>query len=362
MGTLVKIKNAAAPTLKDISAETGLSRETISQILNTNRHYAHYNDDTRMKVVSVAKRLGYRPNSMARNIRNGKFGSVGFIYCSGKGYLPEPLMRGVQEEIARRKLNLVLNWITEDVLLKEDSLPGILAELMVDGLLIDYLFPPPERLMKIICQNKTHAILINAGVDTDCVRPDDRQAGRDATRHLIGLGHRRIAFVYLTADEENWYRPLPNSIPHYSAYHRHSGYCDAMSEAGLEARLILGDRNLWEMSHKRTGEPKDFTPWLFEKGRPSAIVVYPGDYALPTIFRSMDMMRLSVPKDLSIVIFSNIPCIYDGFSITTMVEPFYEVGLAAVDALMDKIEGKVKTQKVLKFPFKLVEGSSCAKN
>ena len=342
-----------ATTIVEIARKCDVSWPTVSRILNGKENL--FLPKTVMKVKEAAKKLGYRPNAMAKAARNGCFGQIGLIFCSGEAYLPDSLMRGIQEEVAKHGLSLVVSWISKDVFLNEKRLPKILTELMVDGLLIDYLHPPPEQILKMTKSSRTPALLINTDLEFDSLRPDDRQAGREATRHLIAMGHRRIGYVFLNEDS------LGKSSAHYSVRHRYDGYCEAMSEAGLEPRLILGNKALRKMADRRKGTPQEIAPWLFEKNRPTAIVVNPGAYGFPTIFRAIDAAGLSIPKDLSIVTFENHPCIFDGFTLTTMVEPFHEIGKAAVSALIDKIKGNTEPLKSMEFPFKLVQGLSCAK-
>ena len=348
------------PTLMDLSREVGLSKHTISHILNGNGDKYRHSKETHEKVLAAARRLNYLPNAMARAARSGRFGNIGLILCSdiGLGYLPDSLMRGIQEEVNRRGINLVFSWVSEELLLKGESIPKILSELMVDGILLDYIQPPPQIVTDMINDTNTPFVLINAGVENDCVEPDDQQAGLDAARHLIEMGHRRIDYMYLARDEEMWEK----SSFHHSAASRYAGYREAMVEAGLKPRHILGNRKLWSLSDRHAGSPRELAPWLFEKDRPTGIVNYFGaGYNFPTIFRAIDAMGLNVPDDLSIITFHSSPYKFEGFPIATMVEPFYEVGKASVGLLLDKIEGRVKTSKTIKLPFEMVSGISCSR-
>ena len=362
MGKMLGIKgvnmSAYAPTLKDLALETGLTRQSVSFILNKRSRYA-YSEETRQRVFAAAKKMGYRPNAMARAARSGRFGQIGFIYCSshGRSYVPDLLMRGIQDEVNSRGLNLIVNGVSEESLLKEASVPKMLSELMLDGLLINYLYSPSKELVNLINGNNIPALILNEDLKFDCVRPDDYQAGFDATRHLISLGHKRIAFVQLNRNEDLWKNKI---YIHYSEIHRYAGYCDAMSESGLEPRLILGNEKLWKMSEACTGEPEELNPWLFEKKRPTAIVVYSGTCGFPTIYKSIYKRDMRIPDDISILMFETLQYEFEGFPVTTMAEPNYELGKTAVAALMEKVEGRTKIQEVIKIPFELVPGASTA--
>ena len=108
--------------------------------------------------------------------------------------------------------------------------------------------------------------------------------------------------------------------------------------------------------------PRELTPWLYGRKRPTALIVHNSpSYGVNTILRAMDFAGLQVPKDISIIIFGvRDQYRVEGFPFTTMVEPFYDVGKTAVGALMDKVEGRATTLRVMEFPFELVPGKSCA--
>lgn len=339
-----------------MAREAGLSLTTVTHIISGRER--RYSAKTIQRVSEVVRKLGYRPNAMARAARSGRFNTIGLLYCStpSRGYMPEPLMRGIQEEILRRNFHLTVNWIDEQALLSEQVIPRILAEAMVDGFLINYLYPPPTGIMNLIERSGVPSILINAEVESNCVRPDDHQAGRDATRHLIGLGHTRIAFTFLTLDAAGW--AAKNS--HYSERHRYEGYREAMDEAGLKPRLILGDSGLWPEFNRRPRHPEKLLPWLSDKDRPTGIIDYHSSYGLPAILRALDHLNMQVPKDMSIVTFASSLVRIEGFPITTMVEPFREIGGISVVKLIERIESRSASYPTITLPFRLEIGDSSA--
>jgi len=117
---------------------------------------------------------------------------------------------------------------------------------------------------------------------------------------------------------------------------------------------------LWDMADRHAGSPRELLPWLFEKDRPTALIVYQGTYGIPTIFKSVELMGLHVPKDLSLVTFDTCPFIFGGFPLTTMIIPFREIGQLAVATLVDRINSEANSFKTMKLPFALYHGMSCA--
>jgi len=344
-------------TIKMLAAETGFSKETVSHILSGKARKYHYSRKTEQTITRTARRLGYMPNSMARAARNGCSRAIGLIHCSSpaKSYMPDSLMNGIQEEITRRNYHLVLACVTEDIL-QGKRIPKMLSELMVDGFLTDYLYPSCSPIIKRILHSRKPHIAINVDLDKNCFRPNDRQGGFDATQYLIGLGHKRISFVDLSSNIMSW----NEKSFHYSELHRYEGYRDAMLQVGYQPGLILGDEFMRWVDRGDAAAPQTIMPWLFSKNRPTAILTYHAPTGLATIFRAADEQGIKIPEDLSILTFSNKPYRLDGFSMTTMIEPFHTIGGEAASALIDKIENGSGDLPAREFPFSIVPGKSCA--
>ena len=345
-------------TIKTLADETGFSNETVSHILTGRARQYRHSRETEKKVLAAARRRGYMPNGMARAYRKGSFGTIGLIHCCspGRGYVPDSLMDGIQEEITQRGFHLMLSWVPEE-LLQEKKIPKMLTELMVDGFLMDYLYPSRSPVMSLIRKSRTPTMILNSEIGTNCFSPDDYKAGADAANYLIALGHREIYFVNICTNTEAWTTPSN----HYSERYRYRGYSDALIKAGLEPKLILGDTYEKWGGKNNSDHRGRIMPWLSSKDRPTAIVFNSPEIFFSTIFRYADVAGLRIPDDLSLITFSSSPCIFDDVRITTMVEPFFDIGRAAVAALIDKIKNKTGDLQAVKFPFRFEQGESCTR-
>ena len=303
-------------TIKQIAERSGMSIQTVSKILNDQGEA--YRPETRQKIVSIARELGYRPNSSAKAMRSGKFGCVALLLSmdSRKSLLPVPLLEGIQDALAARDLNLMLARLPDEKLENAMVVPKILREWMADGLLINYNADIPSGLVTLIEQNAVPAIWINSRQSNDCVYPDDFQAGRSATEHLIEMGHSRIAFF-------TWH------TSHYSGSERIRGYQEAMRASNLDPQVadpVVPDEN-------RANAAFD---WLSRPDRPTAIVAYSDHVALPVLYAAASL-HLRVPEDLSIVTFDAQRNTMLGRPIDTMILPERAMGASAVDLLLKKI-------------------------
>jgi DNA-binding LacI/PurR family transcriptional regulator len=174
-------------------------------------------------------------------------------------------------------------------------------------------------------------------VETDFVGIDNRQATFDATMHLIAQGHRRIAFV--TKCEQ--VHPVQERI---------QGYIAAVRRANV-AEIVL------TIPSRDREEPWTVTDTIFRlpKGeRPTAAAVF-NDYATVDLMRRLQTMGLDVPRDVALVGFDNIvPTLPNGVGLTTVAQPYEEIGKSAVDLLLRRMKDFTAPLKSIELPAELV--------
>lgn len=176
-------------------------------------------------------------------------------------------------------------------------------------------------------------------VPSDFVGVDNVGASFGATEHLIGLGHRRIAFVHQNSELAH----APSTVRD-----RYAGYRSALTAYGLPFELP------WVVAVDQDSSYLDF---LVRPERPGAVVAVNDHTALKV--RDMALRSgLSVPEDLAIVGFDGIP-LAAGVSLTTVIQPSIEIGLRAAQLLIDRIEKKVSLPQRLILPTQLVVRGSC---
>ena len=238
--------------------------------------------------------------------------------------LPEALLRGIHDALDAHGLHLNVAFLPDERLVDAAYVPRILREWTSDGLLVNYNKLLPPGLERVLAESRVPAIWVNHKRPTDACHPDDHAAGRDATRSLLALGHRRIAYCSFS------YRL--DSL-HYSETDRRQGYLDAMAEAGLEPLAV--DR----YSYPAADYGARATVWrrILEppRRRPTAVVVY-GATAAISIVRAADVLGLAIPGDLSLLTFGG-AAVYVGQELDTWLVPEVEMGRQAVEMLLAKI-------------------------
>jgi DNA-binding LacI/PurR family transcriptional regulator len=217
-----------------------------------------------------------------------------------------------------------------------------LREWSVDGLLINYIAGIPDRMIELIQRYQIPSVWLNTKLDSDCVYPDDFEAAQRACKYLQSLGHRRIAYVdYMSSD-------------HYSAADRRDGYLHAMRSAQLKPQIVGNAREASQT------EWLDLScEWLRLPERPTAVITYEADHALP-IYCAALKLGLDVPRDLSILSFHDTGVVTAGTRLTTMEIPMVQAGAVAVEMVNEKICTPGLSLPARAVEATLLEGTSCA--
>lgn len=331
--------------LSDVARDTGLTISTISQILNGK---GSYRPETQRLVRETVQRLGYHPNASARAVRKQSFGCIGLLVPRQEhlGYLFSQVVVGVESVLAQRGMHMVLCLLPNDDALDPSEAPKLFSEWMVDGVLINYHGSAPQGIGAQIERFGMSAVWLNATDQVNAVRPDDRGGATGATRHLISLGHTRIAYLNHQARRQ---RPFW----HASARDREDGYLSAMTAADLPS-LVLGDLE--------GIEPPDRVPWmkrvLTSPNAPTAIVCYARDDA-EMVSHAMAALELLPGRDLSVIVHHDQP-------FRTPIGPFdvwaidgFAMGTAAAVRLLAQLDGHVLKEGPIVVPMRHLVSGAC---
>ena len=305
-------------------------------------------------MLSAAARLGYRPNTAARSMRNGRFGTVAVLVGTRwpVSHLPMPLLSGIEAALEGQDLRMLVTRVGDENLTDPAYVPRILRELAADGLLVTYNERVPARMRELVRQFRLPSVWVNAKLPRDCVYPDDFGSAGRATEHLLAMGHRRIAYSH-----HAWSSADP-AEGHYSVTDRRAGCAEAIRRAGLA--LLPGPV-------RREGEGDDFDAnlaaalrWLSSPDRPTAAVCYCAADALALAIAA-SRLGLRIPGELSLVAFADGA---DGFvldrRLTTMVIPHEKVGTEAVNVLKANLDGRDHVQEGIAIGAAFAPGQTCA--
>jgi len=305
-------------TIKDVAARAGVSAKTVSRVINGERHVRA---DKRERVLQVVRELDYRPNAFARGLSSSRSYLLGLLIDDpASGYAAE-VQLGALMRCREKNYHLLVERIERDSPDWEAELSRSLAVLKLDGVI---LTPP-------LCDNAALTTLLEAAdipfvriapsaaeAVSGYVRMDDGSAAAEITRHLIGLGHRRIGFI-------------KGDPAHGATAARLQGFASEMARSGLTIAPELireGDFS------SRTGFVEaDALLSLAEP--PTAIFASNDDMALGTLMAAT-RRGLAVPHALAIAGFDDAPSSRVTWpQLTTIHQPKAAMAAEAVDILTD---------------------------
>ena len=348
-------------TLKEIAYSAGVDVSVVSRVLNGKADQYRISPACQERVKKIAEALGYLPNAYAVGIKKGEFHCVvllqsgaagnyqGSVHETGTNYLPEKLVNEIHRNLEKDDTHLLLSNIPEQTV-DSHQLPKIFRSLMADGLIINYYQDLPQNIKTAIEHTSMPTIWMNYKMDYNAVYPDSFSAAQTATKYLIELGHKKIAYC-------NVYFKDLQSGAHYSVEDRREGYRQAMTNAGLQIYDITPHYKVDDSVEKQV---ELFYSVLNRPDRPTAILFY-WSYSVPAVFAAASRLDLRIPKDLSIITFAGESHRRIGLSATAMLEPEMDMGREAVAMLRKKMNLKQKKIPSERLDYVFAEMYTCQK-
>ena len=325
-------------TIKDVAGELGMSVATVSRALSQ-PHLLR--PDTRARVLSVVERLGYRPNLLARGLRRGETRALLLIVPKLSLFFLE-VFAGA-EEAARASGFAVLLGNSDGDPEREEAYFDQVSSGQADGIiLLTGLAPSAYAQGKRPLPPLVTLLEKLQGHEAPVVRTDHRIGAAEATRHLIGLGHRRIAHIAGTKRAA-------------TSADRIAGYRDALAEARITWRDELVYAGDFGMDSGVTA-----LHHLLDLDDPPTAVLAGNDEMAFGAMHAARARGLAVPRDLSVVGFDDqkTAAFYNP-PLTTVCIPRHELGRRAAQQLIERCAGRATEQETV-LPTKLIIRESTA--
>jgi len=321
-----------AATLKDVAREAGVSIAAVSYSLNGG---GTIGEEVRTRVREVAERIGYRPNRSAQAVRTGRTMSIGLIVPD----LNNPYYPALAQAVERAARQAGYTVVLIDSSGSEADEIEAMRHLENHGVAGAIWCQTSTELARAADDYQVPiAVIGSPGVAFDNVTADDEQGGRLAARHLLALGHSR--FGVLTGA----------SVPE-GKDDRRAAFLDE-----LKGRAEIR----WEM---KTPYSIDFDQRMVEKlaGRDVTAVLCGNDLIAISVLRAARELRITVPRDLSVVGFDDIPwASIVTPALTTINQPVGEMAAVALTLLLDRIAEPTRPVRHFKVGVQLVERDSTA--
>lgn len=331
-------------TIKDVAQAAGVSVTTASRALN---NYSDVAAETRERVVRVAEQLGYHPNYTARSLQGTRTNTVGLV-------IPQLVHRhvdsfwlefisGVSEACGEADYDLLLS-TGRDLHAEHAHYLRMVRSGRVDGVILCDVRVRDPRISFLRHANARFVAFgrtLGEG-DFSWVDVDGAAGVHEAVRYLIGLGHRRIAFL----GTERAY-----SFSHF----RHEGYLQALLQANLQydTRLVVEDLDA-------ASDLDAVLDGLFTGAQPPTAIIVCADFLASSVLRNLRRREIRVPEELSLVAFDDSPLTqHEEPPLTSVGQDVHALGALATVMLIEQLrdERQVPRQELVR-PALIVRGST----
>ena len=333
-----------AMTIGDIARLAGVSRATVSGVLNSSPTVS---EKTRIKVLAIIKKHNYRPNEVARALALNHTDTLGLVVKDISNPLYSKISLGVEEIIDEENFSVIIGNTHKDQK-REVSLVTMLKRRRVDGLII---FPVQkteniQHIKDLVNENYPFVLLAEIpGIDADFVRADDETGAFEATAHLLKLGRQKVGYI-----------SGPESA--LASDRRRKGYERALLANGVTPNSDLVRLGGWRVEDGyRAGRE-----FISCSGNcPDSVLCYNDSVAIG-LMRALVEAGVKVPQDTAVIGFDDAGVgAFLETGLTTVAQPAQEIGRRAAKLIMDRIKeisDFTETQKVL-LNTKLIVRETC---
>jgi DNA-binding LacI/PurR family transcriptional regulator len=326
------------PSMADVARLAGVSSQTVSRVSNGQ---ANVDEATRARVLEAMQSLGYRPNGAARALKSGRFHTIGVIMATLQTFGNIRTLDAIATEAARADNSVLLMPISDRTLRGVSGAYRRLSVQAVDGAVIilearfldqaEFALPPGIPVVVIDS---------GAGPGYTVVDTDQALGARQATEHLLRLGHRQV-----------WHIAGPETS--FSAAHRAESWRETLRRAGIAPTPLL--RGDWTAE---SGYRHGLT--LGKRDDVTAIFAANDEMALGAM-RALHELGRDVPADVSIVGFDDMEVAASFWPpLTTVRQDFAAVGRLSIRKLLAKVTNPASLPDATVVPTNLVIRKSTA--
>ncbi|MBB2948319.1 DNA-binding LacI/PurR family transcriptional regulator [Actinoplanes lutulentus] len=306
------------PQIRDVAAAAGVSYQTVSRVLNNS---PNVRPDTRQIVLDAMERLQYRPNRAARALGRGRAGAVTVVTANTTLYGYAGVLQGVEEAGRLLGLTVGVRVVASDAAVDVRNAVEYVTDPSCGNVVVVAFDRAGSGVLRAMPDGVPMVAATEAGglpgVDRPMIFLDERQAAADATRHLLGLGHRTVHHVAIPSEVRD------------SA--RQSGWRLALEQADAEVPEVLPAG--WDLASAHAAGK-----YLANDSSVTAILCGNDDTAL-AVRRALHEAGRDVPGDVSIVGFDDVPgAAYWTPALTTVRMDFVALGRACVAAVVEGAE------------------------
>ncbi len=313
-------------TLREVAKEAGVSITTASRALSG---YDDVADKTRKEVERAADSLGYIPNLMARRLKTGRTGTLGFIIPDTSSRLGDPFfsnfLAGIGNEAGNHGFDLLITTHSPDSRGEHESYTRAVGGGWVDGVILVRTRYDDWRIRYLYENNYPFVAFgrSNHEFEYPLVDEDSKAGVSQMVQHFIDLGHREIAFL----------APPANLM---FARLRREGYVQTMQDNGIRWRPDF----IREGNMTRQSGYEQMNILLSNRDRPTAVIACNDMMALG-VMDAVQERGMVVGRDISVSGFDDVPvAAFTNPPLTTLRQPIYDIGRTCCRMLVEILAGQ----------------------
>lgn len=323
----------------------GVSTATVSMVFNDDKRIS---DATKQRVLEIAKQYNYRPSSIAKSLRHKKTRTMCLMLPDIINPFFPGILKGV-EEVAMDNNYAVIFCSFDEQKEKESVYSEMLKDRWIDGIIFSGVTgsKEEENFIKGYIEKNIPIVFVDRGLEghfNNIVKIDNYEAGYKATKFLLDLGHRRIAFV--------------NGPPDINILKkRRYGYIRALKDHDVDI-----DDSLIIEGEISTKTAKIAVEQLLELKQSPTAIFTTSDLVAIAIQTELQKRGLNIPNDMSIMGFDDLPISsIVNPALTTVAQPFLEMGKEAMKLLLSLIEEQMSLERKILINTRIIVRESTKK-
>lgn len=324
-------------SIKDIAKEAGVSHTTVSRALHGS---SLISEETTRRIQDAALKLGYLPSAAARSLKTNRSQALGVIVSNIDDPYFSEILQGIEEIAQPSNYSLFIAASQRDRD-RETSIVQVFRQHRVDGVIICSTDFSDKQSQNFSRYGIPIVVVNNQAVEDYrySIYHDDVDGSRQLTRHLIQLGHRKMAY-------------LGNSISGRTTQDRLAGFRQEMDLAGLS----IPDDYIYETAGSEPEKGLRAADYFLNlTDRPTAIVCF-NDMLAIGMLKSLQERGVRVPDDLSITGFDNI--VFSNYTnppLTTLDQPKRFIGQKAAELILSLVDSGSR-QTMLEQKIQVLQG------
>ena len=328
-------------TIRDVAKRANVGVGTVSRVLNNS---PAVREETRERVLVAIKELNYSPNPIAQQLSSGRTHAIAVTlpFLTYPSFVER--LRGVQNAIANSSYQLIL-YSAETPDHRDRHFEDLIRYTRSDGVLIISIPLTEEHSQRFIERGIPIVLVDIQHPNMNRVNVDDCHGGYMATKHLIELGHHKIAFISDILDTKLKFVAMKNRL---------EGYQKALKEAGIP---ILPKYHL-EDKHGRI-EARGMTRKLLDLDDPPTAIFAGSDTQAIGVLDAAQDCGIKVPDQLSVIGYDNIRDA-EYLNLTTIAQPLFESGYEGARLLISLLENPQPDVQEIKMSLQLIDRGTTA--